>query len=117
MVAVVVFRLTVHNISKDPLGWDGNTTISMESDFLEYLTRIIDLNKKCAVVIDSISNLILHRGASYTCRVLHKCSTLQHQKGMIMFSLIHTPFLHIIMKMQISIKYREYSLHNGFTSL
>ncbi|KAK2163201.1 hypothetical protein LSH36_84g10035 [Paralvinella palmiformis] len=76
----VIDRLTVHNISKDPLGWDGNTTISMESDFLEYLTRIIDLNKKCAVVIDSISNLILHRGASYTCRVLHKCSTLQRQK-------------------------------------
>lgn len=76
----VVDRLSIHNISEDPLGWEGNATVTMESDFIDYLKRTVDMEKKSAIVFDSISNLILHRGASYTCQMLHKCASLNQEK-------------------------------------
>ena len=52
----------------------------MESDFAAYLMKTVDISMKYAVVFDSMSNLILHRGTSYTCQVFQRCTNLKQGK-------------------------------------
>ena len=66
-----------HDVGGDPLGWHCNGALNMDTDVFGYLAKLLLSDAeadKCAVVFDSISNLILHKSASYVCQVVHKLS-------------------------------------------
>lgn len=75
---VVTKKLKVTNIARDPLGWEESTSaVTMATDICYQLLeerKYIQHNTSVAVVIDSLSNLILSTSASYVSRVLHRLS-------------------------------------------
>ena len=76
------FRLhscTFHDFSSDPLGWLDNGHLSIKStDFIHYLQKHPALSNSCsqgqqvAVMLCSLTNLLIHRSPSYTCRLLQR---------------------------------------------
>lgn len=72
-------RCTFHDFSSDPLGWLENGHVSVKStDFIHSLQKHPTLRNSCsqgqqiAVMLCSITNLLIHRSPSYTCRLLHR---------------------------------------------
>ncbi|KAI0237820.1 hypothetical protein LSAT2_011586 [Lamellibrachia satsuma] len=72
----VIKKLKVTNIARDPLSWeDSPSTISMSTDICCHLLeerKHMQHNITVAVVMDSLSNLILSTSAAYVSRVLHR---------------------------------------------
>lgn len=67
-------KIIHHNFQNDFLKWNGSATPGLESDLLKEISAKGNLNKerKVAVVIDSLSCLLLFRPVPYTCQTLHR---------------------------------------------
>ena len=70
----VSFRLVLHDGFKDVLGWNNPENLNVNTDLVQYLENQTGYhaNHSVAIVIDSLSPLMLHRPAPYTCQVLSK---------------------------------------------
>lgn len=66
-----------HDGSQDVLGWNGTSPLNIDTDLAQYLNNRPGNhgNLSVAVVIDSLSPLLLHRPATYTCQVINKLLT------------------------------------------
>ena len=64
------------NIARDPLGWENSSSaVTMSTDICCHLLeerKPIQHATTVAVVIDSLSNLILSTSAPYVCRLLRR---------------------------------------------
>lgn len=69
-----VERIKFYNGRSDLLGWNKSTDLTLMSDLVTFLKDKGHFhgNKKTAVVIDSISPLMLYRQTPYTCQAIHK---------------------------------------------
>lgn len=67
-------RIKFYNGHSDLLGWNKSTELTVMSDIVTYLKDKGHFhgNKKVAVVIDSISPVILYRSIPYTCQTIHR---------------------------------------------
>lgn len=72
-------NIKIYKAYKDLLNWDGNDDVNVSVDIVKYIKEKNSFhgNKKIAIVIDSISQLILYRSASYTCQVIHRLANTQ----------------------------------------
>ena len=70
------FRLIVHDGFHDVLGWNNPEGLSVNTDLVHYLENKpgCHSNHSVAIVIDSLSPMMLHRSAPYTCEVISKLS-------------------------------------------
>ena len=73
------FRIKFYNGHSDLLGWNKSTELTVMSDIVTYLKDKGHFhgNKKVAVVIDSISPVILYRSIPYTCQTIHRLADTQ----------------------------------------
>lgn len=74
-----LLHCTFHDFSCDPLGWLDNGHLSVkDTDILSYLQKDPILSnshsqgQQVAVMLCSLTNLIIHRSPSYTCRLLKR---------------------------------------------
>ena len=88
---LLVYRITVHDGFSDPLGWDADKNSSSQT--LVYLKNcstqsLIDslgekppLKEDRAVVVDSLSSLLLQQSPAAVCRMIHALGAYLHEKG------------------------------------
>lgn len=67
-------RLIVHDGFNDVLGWNNPEGLNVNTDLVHYLENRpgCHSNHNVAIVIDSLSPMMLHRSAPYTCEVISK---------------------------------------------
>lgn len=67
-------RVKFHDGSSDLLNWNKRSQLHVDTDLSKFVQSQIGChgNKKIAVVIDSISPLILHRPVPYTCQTINR---------------------------------------------
>ncbi|KAL5014460.1 hypothetical protein ScPMuIL_008730 [Solemya velum] len=67
-------RVTVHDFFHDLLGWLNSDKLSVNTDIVKYMENCLGNhgNQSAALIINSLSSLIIHRTTSYTCQVIHK---------------------------------------------
>lgn len=72
-------RVVVHDGFQDVLGWNNPEGLSVNTDLVQYLQNKPGYhgNHTIALVIDSLSPMMLHRAAPYTCQTI---SRLTHSK-------------------------------------
>lgn len=80
---LIISRITVHDGFSDPLGWDTNKTPSPlihlnNCSAQSLIDRLGDkpLRDDRAVVIDSLSPLLLHQSPAVVCRMIHAVGEL-----------------------------------------
>ena len=73
---IFYFRLIVHDGFHDVLGWNNPEGLSVNTDLVHYVENKpgCHSNHSVAIVIDSLSPMMLHRSAPYTCEVISKLS-------------------------------------------
>ena len=93
-IIFISFRLVLHDGFKDVLGWNDPENLNVNTDLVQYLENQTGYhaNHSVAIVIDSLSPLILHRPAPYTCQVLSKLtrSKIKSKFKPLTFSLLVT---------------------------
>ncbi|VDI22042.1 Hypothetical predicted protein [Mytilus galloprovincialis] len=74
-----VSRCKIYDGHSDILNWNNTSSLNATIDIIPFLIEKNNIhgNKKIAVVIDSLTQLILYRSASYTCQVIHKLAYTQ----------------------------------------
>lgn len=67
-------QIAVHDGFHDVLGWHNPENLSVNTDLLHYLQNKpgCHANHNAAIVIDSLSPMMLHRAAPYTCQTVSK---------------------------------------------
>ena len=85
---VSLYRLAIDDFASDPLGWNSPKSLTLDTDIFQYVTRQSDTGasdepgqKATAVLIDSVSNLILHRSPAYTCQVINQFKQSRQRNG------------------------------------
>ena len=89
---LLVYRITVHDGFSDPLGWDADRNSSSQTLFcLKNCSAqsLIDslgekpppLREDRAVVVDSLSSLLLQQSPAAVCRMIHALGAYLHEKG------------------------------------
>lgn len=65
-------RLVFHDGSADPLGWENPENLNIDTDLVQYLNSKPGhvASNNVAIVIDSLSPMLLHRSAPYTCKTI-----------------------------------------------
>ncbi|OWF37191.1 elongator complex protein 5-like [Mizuhopecten yessoensis] len=69
-------KIVHHNCQHDMLNWKESSELCLDSDLAKVIKAKGNLNRdrKVALVIDSLSALLLFRPVPYTCQTLHKLS-------------------------------------------
>ena len=83
-----LYRLVIDDFASDPLGWNSPQSLTLDTDIFQHVQRQSDTvasdeprQKATAVVIDSVSNLILHRSPSYSCQVINQLKQSRQRNG------------------------------------
>ncbi|CAI9740686.1 complex 5-like [Octopus vulgaris] len=99
-----ISRCIYHNLYSDPLNWLGNADVTVTStDFIDFLQRKITSSvHNVAVVICSLTSLIIHRSPAYTCQFLEKLGN-RHS----------SPFPDVSIGQVVSLVHQD--LHNEYT--
>lgn len=76
-------RLVFHDGSTDVLGWESAENLSVDTDLVKHLSNRSGhhANNNVAIVIDSLSPMMLHRQAPYTCQTLSRLMSAKIQEA------------------------------------
>ncbi|XP_041378331.1 elongator complex protein 5-like [Gigantopelta aegis] len=86
-------RVDLIDCTEDPVSWLDLDSPTVDSNLTDLVReRLTAADKKCVVAIDSLSFLLLHRGAPYTCQALHTLKSCKSATGCVVeqvISLVH----------------------------
>lgn len=70
-----------HDGTIDILGWEKSQNVNVDSDLVKYLndSKGHHASTSVAIVIDSLSPMMLHRSAPYTCQTVTKLAAAKIQ--------------------------------------
>lgn len=76
-------RLTFHDGFSDLLGWQNPDGLNVDTDLIRYLNNKpgFHAHHSVAIVIDSLSPLMLHRDAPYTCQTVARLMSAKIQEA------------------------------------
>ena len=82
------YSISVHDFCTDPLGWTSAEALTLNADILKHVQQK-NTKQTAAIVIDSLSNLILHHSPAYTCQVINQFKQAHARNGVCFYFFHH----------------------------
>jgi hypothetical protein len=79
------FRIVAHDLCSDAHGWNGGK-LTLDTDLVTLLSERINPGvESIAIILDSLSPLLLHQTPQYTCQTINSLAYRNLRKGAQLF--------------------------------